>query len=70
MPSTRNQKAEVKRSRQSDVMFDLEKMGEMLGDYSRIELELNLDDRNVELDLLTGRVRQVVIQNNENFRSL
>ena len=35
MPSTRKQKAEEKKSKQSDVMTDLENMNLMLGAYSR-----------------------------------
>ena len=35
MPSTRTQKAKEKRSRQSDVLSDLENMDVMLGRYPR-----------------------------------
>ena len=51
MPSTRKQKAEEKRSRQSDGMSDLEKVDIMLGNYSRNELDSKLGDRETELDL-------------------
>ena len=35
MPSTRKQKAREKRSRQSDVMSDIENLDVMLGSYQR-----------------------------------
>ena len=50
MPSTRKQKAKEKRSRQLDIMSDVENVDVMLGSYSRNdegndqnENELNLD---------------------------
>ena len=52
MPSTRKQKAEERRSRQMDLMFDVENVDIMLGSYSRgedgnegSENEANLDSR-------------------------
>ena len=51
MPSTRKQKAKEKRSRQSDVMSDLENVDIMLGNYSRKELDSQLGERETELDL-------------------
>ena len=38
MPSTRKQKAMEKRSRQSDMMSDMENLDVMLGSYSRNEI--------------------------------
>ena len=50
MPSTRKQKAKEKRSRQLDIMSDVENVDVMVGSYSRNhegndqrENELNLD---------------------------
>ena len=51
MPSTRRQKAKEKRSRQSDVMSDLEKIDKMLGNYSRNELDSQLGEKETEIDL-------------------
>ena len=39
MPSTRNQEAREKRSGQSDVMSDIEKMDDMSGNFPRNEFE-------------------------------
>ena len=44
MPSTRKQKAREKRSRQSDVMSDLENVDILLGSYSRNELDCQLGE--------------------------
>ena len=49
MPSIRKQRAKEKRSRQADKMFDVKNLDEMLGSYSKIELESNSEDRSVEL---------------------
>ena len=38
MPSTRKQKAKEKRSRQSDVLSDIENLDVMLGNYSNSEI--------------------------------
>ena len=64
MPSTRKQKAKEKRSRQSDVMFNLENMKVMLGNYTgnRSDEELN---ENIEIGTRTD-----VARNFEDFRSL
>ena len=52
IPSTRKQKAEKKRSRQLDVMSDLENMDIMLGSYFRNEVESHkgVDDMDVDLE--------------------
>ena len=70
MPSTRKQEAREKRSRQSDVMSDIENMDVMLGGYSRSELESNSEDRSNEVNLGPDRPRQETIRNSEDFRSL
>ena len=51
MPPTRKQKAKEKKSRQSDVMSDLENVDIMLGNYSRNKLDSQLGERETELDL-------------------
>ena len=56
MPSTRKEKTKERRSRQADLMSDLERRDGktrfadvMLGSYSRNELESNSGDRNDEV---------------------
>ena len=61
MPSTRKQEAREKRSRQSDVMSDIENMDVMLGGYSRSELESNSEDRSNEVNIGPDRPRQETI---------
>ena len=69
MPSTRKQTAEEKRSRQSDVMSDLESMNVMLGNYpgNRSDEELN---ENIEMDSRSNGTRTDMARNWEDFRSL
>ena len=69
MPSTRKQKAREKRSRQSDVMSDLENVDIMLGNYSRNELDSQLGERETELDLESNGL-QTANPISEDFRSL
>ena len=70
MPSTRKQRAKKRRSRQVDLMSDVEDLDVMLGSYSRNEMESNSGDRNDEVDLASDRTRGDVVQNSEDFRSL
>ena len=42
MPSTRKQKAKEKRSRQSDIMSDLDNMNVMLGNYPDNQSDVDL----------------------------
>ena len=67
MLSTRKQKAQEKRSRQSDVMSDLECMNMMLGKYSRNHSEDELIV-NVEMDSKSNETRAHM--SCEDFRSL
>ena len=69
MPSTRKQIAKEKRSRQSDVMSDLENLDIMLGNYSRNELDSQLGEREIELDLESNDL-QAATPISEDFRSL
>ena len=48
MPSTRKRRAKDRRSRQADLMSDVEKLDVMLGLYSRNEIESNSEERNAE----------------------
>ena len=70
MPSTRKQRAKERRSRQVDLMSDVEDLDVMLGSYSRNEMESNSGDRNDEVDFASDRTRGDVVQNSEDFRSL
>ena len=64
MPSTRKQKAKEKRSRQSDVMSDVENMDVMLGNYPRSQLDGELDE-NVDIDSRSNGPRQDMVRNCE-----
>ena len=70
MPSTRKQRTKERRSRQVDLMSDVEDVDVMFGSYSRSEMESNSGDRNDEVDLASDRTRGDVVQNSEDFRSL
>ena len=50
MPSTRKQKAREKRSRQSDVMSDIENLDVMLGSYQRVNNEFRSENNEKTLD--------------------
>ena len=69
MPSTRKQKAREKRSRQSDVMSDLENMNVMLGNYQENQSDIDLNE-NVEMDLRSNGTRTDMVRNCEDFRTL
>ena len=69
MPSTRKQKAREKRSRQPDVMSDLENMNVMLGNYSRNHSDVELNEK-IELDSRSNETRTDMIRNCEDFRTL
>ena len=70
MPSTRKQKAKEKRSRQSDVMSDIENLDVMLGNY------VNSDSRGqdtvdqLEIDPESSRRQQGFGQEESNYRYL
>ena len=57
MPSTRKQKAEEKRSRQSDVISDLENMDIMLRFYSKNDLHCQSEEKETEGDLESNRLQ-------------
>ena len=68
MPSTRNQHAKEKRSRQSNVMSNLENMNVMLGNYpgNRSDEDLN---ENFEIDSRSKGTRTDMARKCEDFRS-
>ena len=69
MPSRRKQKARETRSRQPDVMSDLENMNVMLGNYSRNHSDVELNEK-IELDSRSNETRTDMIRNCEDFRTL
>ena len=70
MPSTRKQKAKERRSRQLDIMSDVENVDVMLGSYSG-KIEGNDHSENeLNLDLESGRLRRNSNVTGEDFRSL
>ena len=62
--------AKEKRSRQSDVMSDLENMDVMKGSYSKDELENHQDEGDIEMDLEFINLQRNVIPVSEDFGSL
>ena len=69
MPSTRKQKAKEKRSRQSEVMSDLENMNVMLGNYPGNHSDEELNE-NIEVDSRSNETRTDIVRNCEDFRTL
>ena len=69
MPSTRKQKAREKRSRQSDVMSDLENMNVMLRNYPENQSDVDLNE-NVEVDSRSNGTRIDMVRNCADFRTL
>ena len=69
MPSTRKQKAEMKKSRQSDVMSDSENMDKMFRNYSRNDLFFQSGERETQGDLESNKL-QTANPTSEDFRSL
>ena len=69
MPSTRKQKAKEKRSRQSDVMSDIENLDVMLGSYQRDNSEMQDRTSENEIDSESNRRGGRSNQNENNYRS-
>ena len=65
MPSTRKQKAREKRSRQSDVMSDIENLDVMLGNYQDDE-----QFREGDIDLGSEGRQRNTVPVESNYRSL
>ena len=70
MPSTRKQKAKERRSRQLDMLSDVENVDIMLGSYSRDDEENNAAENEVNLDSGSSRPQQSSNVIGEDFRSL
>ena len=70
MPSTREQKAKERRSRQLDMLTDVQNVDIMLGKYSRDDEENNISENGVNLDSGSNRPQQSSNAIGEDFRSL
>ena len=70
MPSTRKQKAKEKRSRQSDVVSDIENLDVMLGNYPNGEMRDRENVEDVEIDLESKGRQQNASHFTGNYRSL
>ena len=70
MPSTRKQKAREKRSRQSDVMSDIENLDVMLGNYQEDDQVRDEDIGNTDFDLESRRAQRETNSISGNFRSI
>ena len=70
MPSTRKQKAKERRSRQLDMLSDVENVDIMLGSYSRDDEENIASENEVNLDSWSSRPQQNSNVIGEDFRSL
>ena len=70
MPSTRRQKAKERRSRQLDIMSDVENVDIMLGSYSRDDEENNISENEMNLDSVSSRPQHSSNAVGEDFRSL
>ena len=70
MPSTRKQKAEERRSRQLDIMSDVENVDVMLGSYSINNEENDLGKKDMNLDSESSRPQRNSNVTGEDSRSL
>ena len=70
MPSTRKQKAKERRSRQLDIMSDVENVDVILGSYSRNNEEIDQSENELNLDSESGRPQRNSNITGEDFRSL
>ena len=70
MPSTRKQRAKERRSRQLDMLSDVENVDIMLGSYSRDDEENNVSENEMNLDSGSSRPQQRSNVLGEDFRSL
>ena len=70
MPSTRKQKAKEKRSRQSDVVSDIENLDVMIGSYQRDYSETQEEGNNgSEINPRSNRLEENSNQNENDYRS-
>ena len=70
MPSTRKQKAKEKRSRQLDIMSDVENVDVMLRSYSRNDEGDDQSENELNLDSESSRPQGNSNKTGEDFRSL
>ena len=70
MPLTRTQKAKDKRSRQSDVLSDIENLDVMLGNYPESEIRDHDNVEQIDIDPESGRRQQNIGQNGDNYQKL
>ena len=70
LPSTRKQKAKERRSRQLDIMSDMENVDIMLGNYTRDDEENNISENEINLDSGSNRPQQSSNVIGKDFRSL
>ena len=70
MPSTRKQKAKERRSRQLDIMSDVENVDIMLGSYDRNDERAEQSESELILDSGSNRLHQNPNMVGEDFRSL
>ena len=70
MPSTRKQKAKERRSRQLDIMSDVENVDVMLGSYTRNEDRDDQSENELNLDSESGGPQRNSNLTGEDFRSL
>ena len=70
MPSTRKQKAKERRSRQIEMLSDVENVDIMLGGYSREDEDNNAIENEANLDSGSSRPQQSSTTLGEDFRSL
>ena len=70
MPSTRKQKAREKRSRQSDVMSDMENLNAMLETYSRNGVDSQLSENVENLDRKSYERQTNTNPSDNDFRTL
>ena len=70
MPSTRNQKAKERRSRQLDMLSDVENVDIMIGNYPRNGDGNEESESELNLDLGSNRPQQSSNLIGEDFRSL
>ena len=70
MPSTRKQKAKERRSRQLDILSDVENVDIMLGSYDRDDERAEQSESELNLDSGSNRLHQNPNMVGEDFRSL
>ena len=70
MPSTRKQKAREKRSRQSDVVSDIETLDVMLGTYSKIEINSQLSGNEDNVDRRSNERQTNTNRSGDDFKTL